>query len=292
MSKPNKKSRISFFHSDTTTVMSVALVLLLLGIVAFLGLAAKQVTSNLKENIGFDVVVKESATEAEVNQLKQMWNNAAYMSSVKYVSREDALKEWERETGEDLMEVLGVNPLSAEFEVKVKADYANVDSLNKIEYQLKQVPGIESVQMHKDVVDTINNNIKNVALILIAVAVVLLIISVALINNTVRLTVYSRRFLIHTMKLVGAKPSFIRRPIVVSNAVNGIIASIIAMVLLSGVLYYLIEFEAGWGSLISLVDVAVVYGMLLAVGAVICALAAMFAANRFIALDYDDLFTN
>lgn len=292
MSKPNKKSRISFFHSDTTTVMSVALVLLLLGIVAFLGLAAKQVTSNLKENIGFDVVVKESATEAEINQLKQMWNNAAYMSSVKYVSREDALKEWERETGEDLMEVLGVNPLSAEFEVKVKADYANVDSLNKIEYQLKQVPGIESVQMHKDVVDTINNNIKNVALILIAVAVVLLIISVALINNTVRLTVYSRRFLIHTMKLVGAKPSFIRRPIVVSNAVNGIIASIIAMVLLSGVLYYLIEFEAGWGSLISLVDVAVVYGMLLAVGAVICALAAMFAANRFIALDYDDLFTN
>ena len=292
MSKPNKKSRISFFHSDTTTVMSVALVLLLLGIVAFLGLAAKQVTSNLKENIGFDVVVKESATEAEVNQLKQMWNNAAYMSSVKYVSREDALKEWERDTGEDLMEVLGVNPLSAEFEVKVKADYANVDSLNKIEYQLKQVPGIESVQMHKDVVDTINNNIKNVALILIAVAVVLLIISVALINNTVRLTVYSRRFLIHTMKLVGAKPSFIRRPIVVSNAVNGIIASIIAMVLLSGVFYYLIEFEAGWGSLISLVDVAVVYGMLLAVGAVICALAAMFAANRFIALDYDDLFTN
>lgn len=292
MSKPNKKSRISFFHSDTTTVMSVALVLLLLGIVAFLGLAAKQVTSNLKENIGFDVVVKESATEAEINQLKQMWNNAAYMSSVKYVSREDALKEWERETGEDLMEVLGVNPLSAEFEVKVKADYANVDSLNKIEYQLKQVPGIESVQMHKDVVDTINNNIKNVALILIAVAVVLLIISVALINNTVRLTVYSRRFLIHTMKLVGAKPSFIRRPIVVSNAVNGIIASIIAMVILSGVLYYLIEFEAGWGSLISLVDVAVVYGMLLAVGAVICALAAMFAANRFIALDYDDLFTN
>ena len=238
------------------------------------------------------MVVKESATEAEVNQLKQMWNNAAYMSSVKYVSREDALKEWERETGEDLMEVLGVNPLSAEFEVKVKADYANVDSLNKIEYQLKQVPGIESVQMHKDVVDTINNNIKNVALILIAVAVVLLIISVALINNTVRLTVYSRRFLIHTMKLVGAKPSFIRRPIVVSNAVNGMIASVIAMVLLSGVLYYLIEFEAGWGSLISLVDVAVVYGMLLAVGAVICALAAMFAANRFIALDYDDLFTN
>ena len=291
MARPNKKSRIAFFHSDATTVMSVALVLLLLGIVAFLGLAAKQVTNNLKENIGFDVVVKETATEADVNQLKQMWNNASYMSSVKYISREDALKEWERETGEDLMEVLGVNPLSAEFEVKVKSEYANTDSLNKIEYQLKQIPAIDSVQMHKDVVDTINNNIKNVALVLIAVAAVLLIISVALINNTVRLTGYSRRFLIHTMKLVGAKPSFIRKPIVVSNAVNGMIASVIAMALLSAVLYYLIEFEAGWGSLISLTDVAIVYAMLLAVGGVICALAAAFAANRFIALDYDELFT-
>lgn len=271
-------------------MMSVALVLLLLGIVAFLGLAAHQVTNNLKENIGFDVVLKETATEGEIRQMKQMWTSAPYMSSVKYVSREDALKEWERETGEDLLEVLGVNPLSAEFEVKVKAEYANSDSLNKIEYGLKQVPGIDYVQMHKDVVDTINNNLRSVAMVLIIVAAVLLIISVALINNTVRLTIYSRRFLIHTMKLVGAKPGFIRKPIVVSSMVNGVIASAISIVLLSAALYYLIEFEAGWASLFTVTEVAIVFVGLIVAGAAICALAATFAANRFISLDYDELF--
>ncbi len=282
---------MSFVKTDVTTIMSVSLVLLLIGMVAFLGLAAHRITNDLKESIGFDVVVKDSATDDDVTKLKQMWTNAPYMASVKYVSREDALKEWERETGEDLIEVLGVNPLSAEFEVKVKAAYANTDSLNKIEYNLKQIPAIESIQMHKDVVDTINNNIRSVAMVMLVVAVVLLIISVVLINNTVRLTVYSRRFLIHTMKLVGAKPGFIRKPIVVSNMVNGVLASVVAMLLLSATPYFLTTFEADWGNLVTLVDIAIVFASLMVIGAVICAIAAMLAANRFIALDYDDLFT-
>jgi cell division transport system permease protein len=291
MANPNNKSRMSFVKTDATTIMSVSLVLLLIGMVAFLGLAAHRITNDLKESIGFDVVVKDSATDDDVTKLKQMWTNAPYMASVKYVSREDALKEWERETGEDLIEVLGVNPLSAEFEVKVKAAYANTDSLNKIEYNLKQIPAIESIQMHKDVVDTINNNIRSVAMVMLVVAVVLLIISVVLINNTVRLTVYSRRFLIHTMKLVGAKPGFIRKPIVVSNMVNGVLASVVAMLLLSATPYFLTTFEADWGNLVTLVDIAIVFASLMVIGAVICAIAAMLAANRFIALDYDDLFT-
>ena len=190
------------------------------------------------------------------------------------------------------MEVLGVNPLSAEFEVKVKTHYANTDSLNKIEYELKQVPGIDSVQMHKDVVEAINSNIQNVAMVLIVVAAVLLIISFALINNTVRLTVYSRRFLIHTMKLVGANPGFIRRPFVTSSMTTGLIASVIATVLLGAVLYYLVQFEAGWAELITVVDIVIVFVSLTVVGALICGLAAAMAANRFIALNYDDLFTN
>lgn len=288
----NGKSRKLWnINSNITTVMSVSLVLLLLGIVALLGVAAHRLTNDLKENIGFDVVISQTATEGEINTLKQMWTNAQYMSSVKYVSREEALKEWERETGEDLMEVIGVNPLSAEFEVKVKAEYACTDSLNRIEYALKKMPGIESIQMHKDVVDVINSNIRNVAIVLLVVAGVLLIISVVLIANTVRLTVYSRRFLIHTMKLVGAKPGFIRRPIVMVNIVNGIVATFIAAVLLSGALYYLVQFEAGWAQLINMIDIAVVYGALLVVSMLICSLSAAFAANRYISIDYDDLFT-
>lgn len=291
MANNRSKRRIWTINSNVTTVMSVSLVLLLLGMVALLGVAAHRLTNQLKENIGFDVVLSQTASEGEITALKQMWTSARYMSSVKYVSREEALREWERETGEDLMEVIGVNPLSAEFEVNVKPEYACTDSLNRIEYELKKMPGIESIQMHKDVVDVINSNIRNVAMVLLAVAVVLIIISIALIVNTVRLTVYSRRFLIYTMKLVGAKPGFIRKPIVVTNLINGIVSWVISASLLSATLYYLVQFEAGWAELIDITEVSIVFGALLVAGMAICSVAAAVAANRFISLDYDELFT-
>lgn len=291
MANNRSKRRIWTINSNVTTVMSVSLVLLLLGMVALLGVAAHRLTNQVKENIGFDVVLNQTATDGEITALKQMWTSARYMSSVKYVSREEALREWERETGEDLMEVIGENPLSAEFEVNVKPEYACTDSLNRIEYELKKMPGIESIKMHKDVVDAINANIRNVAMVLLAVAVVLTIISIALIVNTVRLTVYSRRFLIYTMKLVGAKPGFIRKPIVVTNLINGVVSWVIAASLLSATLYYLVQFEAGWAELIDVTEVAMVFGLLLIAGMVICSMAAAVAANRYISLDYDELFT-
>lgn len=271
--------------------MSVAMVLFLLGMVATLGVVAHSLTTQLKENIGFDVVVGEQAGENQVVALKQLFTAAPYVKSVKYVSRDEALKQWERETGEDLMELIGVNPLCAEFEVRVRDAWACADSLSMIEYQLKKMPGVEHIDMHKDVVDKINTGISRVAVVLLVVAALLLLISIALISNTVRLTVYSRRFLIHTMKLVGAKPSFIRRPIVLSNMVGGVIAAVIASTLLGAALYYLVEFEAGWAELITIFDVAVIFAALLLTGIVICSIAAAIAANRFIGLNYDELFT-
>ncbi|MGN0213566.1 MAG: cell division protein FtsX [Muribaculaceae bacterium] len=291
MSNIKSKRRFSAIQQNATSVMSVAMVLFLLGLVAFLGVFSHRLTSDLKENIGFDVVVSQQASEGEVNSLKQLFTTAPFVRSVRFVSRDEALKEWERETGEDLMEVVGVNPLSAEFEVRVKAQYVCADSLNKIEYKLKQMPGVEHIDMHKDVVDKINTNLSRLAMVVLVVAGLLLLISVALINNTVRLTVYSRRFLIHTMKLVGAKPSFIRRPIVLSNMVCGIVAAFIASALLAAALYYLVEFESGWSELVCMFDVAVVLCSLFIAGALLCSIAAAFAANRFIGLDYDDLFT-
>ena len=237
MAKNKHKSTFSTIHSNATSVMSVAMVLFLLGMVSVLGVAAHSLTTQLKENIGFDVVVGEQAGENQVVALKQLFTAAPYVKSVKYVSRDEALKQWERETGEDLMELIGVNPLCAEFEVRVRDAWACADSLSMIEYQLKKMPGVEHIDMHKDVVDKINTGISRVAVVLLVVAALLLLISIALISNTVRLTVYSRRFLIHTMKLVGAKPSFIRRPIVLSNMMGGVIAAVIASTLLGAALY-------------------------------------------------------
>lgn len=286
-----KKSKISYFSANITPIISVSLVLLLLGIVAMLGLAANSLTDYVKENVGFDVVMKNDASQQDVKELKQLWTQAVYVNSVKFISKEDALSAWEKETGENLLEVLGVNPLSSEFEVRVKPQYASVDSLNKIEYDLNKYKSIDSVKMHKDVVEKINSNINSVVLVLGAVLVLLVIISFVLINNTVRLAVYSRRFIIYTMKLVGATSGFIRRPFVMTNVLNGFIASLLAIAMLSGLIYYVVEVNYDYSNLINITQIALVYLGLIVAGVLMCALAALLAANRFISLNYDELYT-
>lgn len=286
-----KKSKISYFSANITPIISVSLVLLLLGIVAMLGIAANSLTDYVKENIGFDVVMKNDASQQEIDALKQMWTKAPYVASVKYISKEDALQSWEKETGENLMEVIGVNPLSSEFEVRVKPQYVSVNSLNRIEYALSQNKSIDSVKMHKDVVEKINSNVNSVVLVLGAVLVLLVIISFVLINNTVRLAVYSRRFIIYTMKLVGATPGFIRRPFVLTNVVNGLIASLVAMAMLCGLMYYVVEVNYDYANLIEVKHIVMVCAGLMVVGVMMCALAALLAANRFISLNYDELYT-
>ena len=286
-----KKSKISYFSANITPIISVSLVLMLLGVVGLLGLAANSLTTYVKENIGFDVVLANNASDKQIDELKAYWTVAPYVSSVKYVSKEDALTAWEKDTGENLMEVIGVNPLSAEFEVRVKAQYVSVDSLNKIEQMLKEYKAIESVQMHRDVVEQINGNIQSVMLVLGVVLIMLVVISFVLINNTVRLAVYSRRFLIHTMKLVGATPGFIRRPFVLTNVLNGLIASLVAVMVLSGLIYYVVEINADYATLLSVDQVCVVYAALVLAGVLMCSLAAVLATNRFIGLNYDELFT-
>lgn len=286
-----KKSKISYFSANITPIISVSLVLLLLGIVAMLGLAANSLTDYVKENVGFDVVMKNDASQQDVKELKQLWTQAVYVNSVKFISKEDALSAWEKETGENLLEVLGVNPLSSEFEVRVKPQYASVDSLNKIEYDLNKYKSIDSVKMHKDVVEKINSNINSVVLVLGAVLVLLVIISFVLINNTVHLAVYSRRFIIYTMKLVGATSGFIRRPFVMTNVLNGFIASLLAIAMLSGLIYYVVEVNYDYSNLINITQIALVYLGLIVAGVVMCALAALLAANRFISLNYDELYT-
>lgn len=286
--RPNKG--ISTFSAQITATISVALVLLLIGIIAMLGIAAHSITRNIKENIGFDIVLTDTATDAEVNQLKSKWTASPYTASVRYYSKDDALMHWEEETGENLMDVLGVNPFSGELEVKVKADYASSDSINKIITPLKSLPYVHEVNVHTELVDSINRNINSVSLILIIITCALLFISFALINNTVRLTVYSRRFIIHTMKLVGATGSFIRRPFINANVVSGIISALIASAILAGTLYYLQGIDSGIASAITWPQAACVFAGILIIGIIICAVAALFATNKYLRLDYDDMF--
>ena len=209
---------------------------------------------------------------------------------MRYVSKEDALAEWEKETGENLIATLGVNPLSAEFEVNVKSEYASVDSLNAICAAIAQGPAVDEINIQRDLIEKVNENMRHAAIVLGAVALILLIISVALINNTVRLSVYSKRFLIHTMKLVGATSGFIRRPFIRANIINGIIAGILANLLLAVALYYTLQLSDELAWVVSPEEVGCVMGAVVLCGILLCWIATLFAANKYLRLDYDALF--
>ena len=290
MSSEEKKSEISFFNANFTSIISVALVLVLFGMVAFFVIVGNNLSNQVRESIGFTVIVKEDASEAQINQLKQMWNRAEYVSSVKYMSREDALGDWERETGENLIELLGVNPLNAEFDIKVKSDYASTVSLTKIANEVKTNPAVESVEIEREIIDAVNHNINNISIVLTLVAAVLMVISFALINNTIHLSVYSKRFLIHTMKLVGAKWSFIRRPFVVSNMLNGLISGILAVLLLGVAVYYTSTVVELTEELLPTAQMMLVFAGIIAAGVLMCGLAALISTNKYLRLDYDALF--
>ena len=288
------KKKISYFSANVTAVISVALVLLLLGIVAVIGVGANGLSEKIKENIGFDISMKEDATEHQIAALRRDIAAAPFTARMKYVSKEDALEVWRQETGEDLMAVLGFNPLTAEIEVHVRSNYSDVASIDRIAAGLKQkYTAIESVTTHRENIEAINRTLTQTALVLGVAAAAMLIISLALINNTVRMTIYSKRFLIHTMKLVGATPGFIRRPIVVSCMINGIIAAFVAVGLLSALLYYLgLDSLAGEAvrEAVPIEAVGATAAAMVVLGALLCCATAFFAANKYIRLDYDSLF--
>ncbi len=289
MEKKGKKG-ISTFSAQITSTVSVALVLLLLGIISMLGIAARSITTEIRENMGFSVIFSDTATVNNVNSLKKHFSTSPGVSGIIYFSPEDALQKWQEETGEDLVKVLGINPLPGELEVKVKARYASTDSINSMIAPLKKLPYVNEISVHSDMVDSINHNIKSIALILTIVAAALLFISFALINNTVRLTVYSRRFLIHTMKLVGATGGFIRRPIINSNMLSGLVAAIIADLLLAGALFYLHSADKVIAAALPWEEAAWVFAGIIVIGIAICSIASLFATNKYLRSDYDDMF--
>ena len=286
------KSRKGFssLSVQLTATVSVALVLLLLGMVVTLALSAHRITTNIKEHMGFDVVLKEQSTLDDVNHFKQLFSEAPYVASFRYFSPEEANATWHEEMGENLTELLDVNPFLPEVEINVKAQYAEADSLDQIMLPLAALESVESVTGHTEVVDSVNRNLRTVMLILAIAVLTLLPISFVLINNTVRLTIFSRRFLIHTMKLVGASRGFIRRPFLLSNLLQGIIAGIIASGVLTGLYFYLWSLDA---SLREIADPLMLGGTcagLLVFGPLLCIAAAAWATQRYLTLNYDDLF--
>lgn len=283
-------NRITGWGDYVTSTISVTLVLFILGLVGVVNITFKGINRQIKEKMGFTVVLADSITQANVDSLKAECESAVYISDFKYLSAEEVLAEETADEGGDIVELLGVNPYAPMIEIRLSADYADVDSIAGIIPLWEKRPVVQEVTVNTEMIGNLNRNANLINLVLIIMAAALLLISFVLINNTVRLTVYSRRFLIHTMKLVGAKGSFIRRPFMVNNAIEGTVAGLLAAGMLAGLVGWAQSWDVGLKGLLPWNFVGAVMGLLPFVGILICVVAAVFATNRYLRKNYDEMF--
>lgn len=215
----------------------------MLGLLGLIILHAHKLSEYIKENIGFEIIMQEDVREAGIIQLQKTLDASPAVKSTEYISKQEATNRLMRDLGEDFLRWLGEddNPLLPSIDVRFRAAWANNDSLAKIEQQLLEYHGVKEVFYQKSLVHLINQNLRRIGFVLFGFSVLLLVISIALINNTIRLSIYSRRFLIRSMQLVGATASFIRRPLVMAGILQGIIGSLFALLLLSAILYLAIQ---------------------------------------------------
>ena len=283
--------KISYWAAHLTTVVSVTLVLLLVGRITFISLSGQKEARNIRERMEVSLVMNDSVSDAYAASVAQRLSSSAYAIEPGHIGKEQALKDWQQETGEDLETLFGVNPLSPEVYFRVKADYSSPDSLKVLKTELSTIPGVKEVVMpDAEMIDSMNENIQSIAIILGIVALVMVVISFVLINNTVHLSIYARRFTIHTMQLVGATDGFIRRPFVVNNLIAGLISGALAAGILAISLAAAPHF--GWNDVAHYISwglyCCVGGGMLLA-GPLICGFAALLATSRYLSKDYDEL---
>ncbi|MDP4203290.1 MAG: permease-like cell division protein FtsX [Bacteroidota bacterium] len=290
MSNSAKTAKKKFFNLHFTVTVSISLVLFLIGFIALLLMVGKDVSNYVKENVNMSVVLEDSISPANRFALEKAVKAMPATKSYDYISKDQALKDHIRDLGENPQDFLGYNPLLASYEVKLKSDYANPDSASKMETQLKQFLGVKQVMYQKDIVHLVNNNIQKTGFILSGVALILLFVSIVLLNNTIRISIYSKRFLINTMKLVGAKAWFIRRPFILKSLLNGLTAALLALVMLAGAVYYL-QYEIGATFNLYRLDVLVIVGGLVILFALIITFfASLFAVNRYIRMRTDSYY--
>ncbi|MEA3444465.1 MAG: permease-like cell division protein FtsX [Bacteroidota bacterium] len=278
--------RSSYF----TAIISISLVLFLLGLMGLLLLNTQRLSDYVKENIGFSVILKNNIKDVDINRLRKELDATYYVKSTEYIPKERAAEELSKELGEDFVEFLDYNPLLASIEVKLYADYANPDSIAIIESSFQEYQQVKEVFYQKNLVNIINDNIKKISVYILIFSVLLLFIAVVLINNTIRLSVYSKRFIINTMQLVGATNSFIRRPFLFRSILQGVISAAIAILLLIGIID---AAQKGLSGIISLKEyelLAILFFLVIALGIVLTGISSYLAVNKYLRMKADELY--
>lgn len=276
--------------SSVTVVISLALVLFMLGLLGLVVINAKKLSNHIKENVGFQIVLKDTTTNAELDILKQELSSSPFTKKVDFISKDEAAKKLQKDLGEDFISFLGYNPLLSSLDVKLNSDYAQVDSLASFEKTIMQKHFVKEVIYHKDMIKQVNDNAQVISIYILVFSGLLLVVAIALINNTIRLSIYAKRFLIRTMYLVGATQGFIRKPFIFKGIRQGIIAGILAAFLLAGFLIFSTRYIP---DLLQLQDpnlLAVLFACIVLLGVLISGLSAALSVSRYLRLKTDDLY--
>ena len=276
--------------SYISLVVSVSLVLFLLGILGLVLINAKALSDYFRESLSFSVILDDASKEADIRMLQKDLDAKSYVKSTTYVSKDDAAAKMKQELGEDFVSYLGDNPLPPTIDVYLTSPYTNPDSVSKIEKYILGYPFVKEVYYQDSLLYLINENVKKISLFLLVISSFLFLIALTIINNTIRISIYSKRFLIRTMQLVGATRSFIRKPFILQSALHGFIAALISMTLLMGLLF-LIEkeffrmFTFGNTNFLLLLGAAIIV-----TGVLINIISTYFSVNRYLSISEDKLY--
>ena len=283
-------SKTRLRSSYLTLIISISLVLFLLGVLGIVLINARVLSDYFRESLSFSIMLDEEVKEADIRMLQKDMDAKPYVKLTEYISKEEAAAKLKGDLGEDFINFLGYNPLSPSIDVYLYAGYTSPDSVSKIEKYILEYPFVKEVYYQESLLYLINENVKKISLFLLIISSFLFLIALTIINNTIRLSVYSRRFLIRTMQLVGATRSFIRRPFLLRSALHGLIAALIAMTLLFGLLYlvekeFFMLFTFQSTNMLLLLGAAIIF-----TGVLINVISTFFSVNRYLTISEDKLY--
>lgn len=290
MSGKKKVSTARFWNAKITSTISISLVLVLLGITLLILFMGNGLSKYVKENMSFNVMLSTDVTDAEINSVRKGLDAQPFVKSSRFISKEEAKQQLIKDLGEDPEELLGYNPAQDCIEIFLHSEYANNDSIAVINSVIRSDNNVTDLLYQQEAIDLINDNLSKVMTVLLVLTFILLFISFTLIRNTIRLSVYSKRFLINTMKLVGATSRFIRRPFVINNIFTGIFAGVLADIILFMMLTYFSSEYAELRPVISNTDIIIIFAAVILLGVIITSIATAFAVNKYVRMRSDQLY--
>lgn len=287
--KPKRlKKRI--FNSWITSLISISLVLTMLGLLGIILVNGRQLSDYVREKIGFTLILQDNVKPADIKRLQEKLNKSNFVKTTRYIDKETASKELTDQLGEDFTGFLGYNPLFESIEVKLYANYTNADSLRFLEKKFLAFPQVKEVYYQKDLVQIINENINKITFFVLIISALLTFIFIALINNTIRISVYSQRFTINTMQMVGASNSFIRKPFLKQSLLIGVYGSIVAnIIIFMGIYLYRNELQGLISSEV-IYPTGIVFASVFILGLLFSFLSTFFAVNKFLRMKFDEMF--